>query len=559
MARPRRHWAGQIPFRHKSSSRSLARRGCGVGQDCPTYFLAGVVLIALAVPLAIGAGAIPHHEQVAPGVFAAGFDAAHGSANCGWVTLEHETLLVDLPRGVAIPEFLAMVEKTAGKPARTLVLTHSLKGDARLVQAILDRGVRRVIASPATRAQLRADDGTLDLPAIGRDGKDAPIGDAAVSVELLPFDGVAGEVGAAVYLPGRSVLFGGPLVVNGPRVPLPGSDTGKWVEALRRLEALRPSRVIPGNGSWAGPEIVARQRRFLAELRRQVGHEIAQGRPPAVAREQVRIPAGLLVWMPYDTPVAADIEHVYRELTVPVAPFGGQVPDATDRRPHALVLIGDGPHEPGHIEEGLRPVFEATGVVPHFAVDVRSLWAGNLAKVRLLVILRDGLLRPRLGADRRGDFTWMTLEQQRAVVDFVEQGGGLLNLHNSLGLYPPGGPYLDLVGGRYTTHGPLERFRVEVVDAGHPITRGVSAFVVADEQHLPAVDEGRIHLLLRSRSDSGQIAAAGWVREQGRGRVCHLAPGHTREALLHPTYQRLLRNAVRWCARIEDAAAPGGG
>jgi hypothetical protein len=32
------------------------------------------------------------------------------------------------------------------------------------------------------------------------------------------------------------------------------------------------------------------------------------------------------------------------------------------------VLIGDQPHEPGHIEEGLRPVFEATGLVPHFAV-----------------------------------------------------------------------------------------------------------------------------------------------------------------------------------------------
>ncbi len=529
-------------------------------------FAVGQALLTLAVPLALGAGwrdappaaGLPHHEPVAPDVYAAGFDAAHGSANCGWVVLERETLLVDLPRGVEVPEFLAIVEKAAGRPARTLVLTHAQKGDAQLVQTLLDRGIRRVVASPATRACLRADTGKLDLPAAGPDGKDAPIGDAAEAVEFLPFDGVAGEAGAALYLPGRSVLFGGPLVVNGPRVPLPGSDTGKWVETLRRLEALRPSRVIPGNGSWGGPDVVARHRRFLDEFRRQVAYEIAQGRPLAVAREEVRLSAGFFVWMPYDTPLAADIEHVYRELTVPVAPFGGQVPDAADRRPQALVLIGDQPHEPGHIEEGLRPIFAATGVVPHFAVDVRSLSAGNLAKVRLLVILRDGLQRPRPGADHRGDSTWMTPEQQRAVVAFVEQGGGLLNLHNALGLYPPGGPYLGLVGGRYTTHGPLERFRVEVVDADHPITRGVSAFVVADEQHLPAVDRVRVHLLLRSRSDGGRVAAAGWVREPGRGRVCHLAPGHTREALLHPTYQRLLRNAVRWCARMEDATAPGG-
>ena len=51
-------------------------------------------------------------------------------------------------------------------------------------------------------------------------------------------------------------------------------------------------------------------------------------------------------------------------------------------------------------------------------------------------------------------------------------------------------------------------------------------------------------------------AAAGWVREPGRGRLCHLANGHTLEALLHPMYQRLLGNAVQWCLRREAAAGP---
>ena len=372
-------------------------------------------------------------------------------------------------------------------------------------------------------------------------------------------DGVAGRAGAVVYLPGRSVLFGGPLVVHGPRAPLPGSDTERWVEALRRLEALAPSHVVPGSGSWGGPEVLVRHRRFLAELRRQVGYQIAQGRPRADLREQVKLPAEFFAWMPYDTPTAEDLDHVYRELTVPVAPFHGREPAAADPRPHALVLIGDQPHEPGHIEEGLRPVFEATGVVPHFTVDVKALSAENLAKVRLLVILRDGLQRP--GSDHRDDFVWMTPEQQHAVVAFVEGGGGFLNLHNSMGLYPPRGPYLDLVGGRYTGHGPLERFRVEVVDAGppdHPRRRRVLRRRTSSTR--PSTTRGRVHLLLRSRSDDGKtVAAAGWVREPGRGRLCHLAPGHTREALLHPMYQRFLRNAMRWCARMEDSGTATGG
>jgi type 1 glutamine amidotransferase len=142
-------------------------------------------------------------------------------------------------------------------------------------------------------------------------------------------------------------------------------------------------------------------------------------------------------------------------------------------------------------------------------------------------------------------------------VEFVEGGGGFLNLHNALALYPEGGPYLRLAAGRYTGHGPLERFRVEVADADHPVTRGVRAFSVADEQHAPECDRARVRRLLRARSDGGKETAAGWVREVGRGRFCHLAPGHTREALLHPEYQRLLVNAVRWCLK-RDGPAGGG-
>jgi type 1 glutamine amidotransferase len=308
--------------------------------------------------------------------------------------------------------------------------------------------------------------------------------------------------------------------------------------------------VVPGIGTWGGPELLSRQRRFLAELRRQVGYQIAQGRPQAGLADRICVPSDCLVWTPYGNPTAADIEHVYSELTVPSAPFCGHDPSLSDPRPHALVLIGDQPHEPGHLEEGLRPVFEATRVVPHFTVDVRALSAENLAKVGLLVILRDGLQRP--GADAASYFKWMTLEQERAVASFVEGGGGFLNLHNAMGLYPEHGPYLALLGGHYIGHGPLERFRVEVADPDHPVTRGVSPFFVADEQHTPPYDEGRVHLLLRNRSDQGKTAAAGWAREAGRGRLCHLANGHTLEALLHPMYQRLLANAVRWCLHRDE-------
>ncbi len=492
---------------------------------------------------------LPHRERLAPGVYAAGFSDRHRSANCGWVALGEETLLIDLPRGNLIAEFLALVAASTGKPARTLALTHVETGDVPIVKSLFREGIVRVLTSPGIRAQLLAAPGGLDPASLRALEDRAAIGTATCPVDFLSLDHVAGQAGAAVHLTDQDVLFAGPLVINGPHAPLSGSDTALWVSSLRRLEALAPARVVPGFGSWGGPELLVRQRRFLTELRRQVGYHVAQGRSLADIRDQVRLSTACLVWMPYDTPVAVDLDHIYRELTVPVAPFHGRAPTASDRRPHALVLIGDQPHEPGHIEEGLQPVFEATGVVPHFTVDVQSLSAENLAKVQLLVILRDGLQRPE--RDPRANFTWMTPEQQRAVVAFVARGGGFVNVHNSLALYPEDGPYLNLVGGRYMSHGPLERFRVEVVDPDHPVTRGVSGFFVADEQHTPTYDEQRVHLLLRSRSDDGKAAAAGWVREPGRGRLCYLANGHTREALLHPMYQKLMRNAIRWCLHEE--------
>jgi hypothetical protein len=500
---------------------------------------------------------LPHVAQVADGVFAAGFADRYGSANCGWVALSDSTLLIDVPRGLAVPEFLAEVARITGKPPRALALTHNRAGDEATIASLLDGGVSKIFTTAAIGARLSAAWKSARVLPVREFSQPSPIGDETVRVNILPADDVFQQGGAAVRVQGRSTVFAGPLVVNGPRAVLAGSNTELWAARLRSLGAEPAAHVIPGFGSWEGRQLLRRQRRFLEELRRQIGYLIAQGHSEAMLKEEIRLPADCLVWMPYDTPTLDDLEHVYRELTVPQAPFNGHAPDPNDPHPHALVLVGDQPHEPGHIIEGLRPLFEASGVVPHFTVDVRALSASNLAKVKLLVILRDGLQRPT--ADPATHFMWMTAEQQQAVKRFVNGGGGFLNLHNSMGLYPENGPYLKLVGGRYIGHGPLERFRVDVVDASHPITRGIEAFSVADEQHTPPYDAAKVHLLLRNRSDDGKTAAAaGWAYEPGRGRLCHLANGHTRESLDNPTYQKLLRNAIDWCLRHPPSVGQSG-
>jgi hypothetical protein len=469
-----------------------------------------IAAVFLAAGLAFAA--IPHKQQIAPGVWAAGFADKYGSANCGWVATPSGTLLIDLPKGMPAAEFLAEVNKLAGKPATRLMLTDPDSSDP-MIAELEKAGVKRVTEAAEAR--------------------------------FISYAAQVGRPGGAVFVTAQKVLFGGPALVNGPHISLAGADTAGWLDALARLEKIGAARVVPGFGSWGAPSMLARQHRFLLEVRRQVEHAISMGRSLEFIEKDVRLPAEYYVWMPYDDVQKQDIRHVYAELTAPHAPFNGHEPSASDPKPHALVLIADRYHEPGHIEPGLRPVFEATGVVPHFFVDTAALTAQNLAKVKLLVILRDGMLWPD-GVEKPYRI-WMTPEQEQAVVDFVQNGGGFLNLHNSMGLYPKDGPYLNLVGGRYIGHGPLERFRVEIVDPKHPVTRGVTPFFAADEQHTPPCDEKKVTVLLRNVNDDGKThAAAGWAYAPGKGRLVHLAPGHTREALAVPQFQLLMRNAVNW-------------
>ena len=108
-----------------------------------------------------------------------------------------------------------------------------------------------------------------------------------------------------------------------------------------------------------------------------------------------------------------------------------------------------------------------------FAFDASApLSSENLHQVQIFCILRDGVHWP--GGSEKND-VWMTPDQEKAVAGFVENGGALLGLHNCLGLYPAGGQYLDVLGGTYNGHGPLERFRVRVHDAGHPDRPGCGA------------------------------------------------------------------------------------
>ncbi|MBI1789315.1 MAG: ThuA domain-containing protein [Acidobacteria bacterium] len=220
---------------------------------------------------------------------------------------------------------------------------------------------------------------------------------------------------------------------------------------------------------------------------------------------------------------------------------------STARRPHALALIGDRYHSPVYIRDGLAPALARENIPVTFIEEVGELNAENLKNFQLLIILRDGMNWPN--GYNQPAVKWMTDAQQQAIWDFVHNGGGFLALHNSQGIYPPGGLYYKLFGGDYNGHPKPYVFTVRIEDKNHPVTAGVEDFEIFDEQHTVKYYLDREHLLLRSIARDNLASEAGWWRDMGKGRFAYLAPGHTPEALGHPMMQRLMRNALNWLLR----------
>ena len=257
-------------------------------------------LSLLLASLVSAASTLPHHEEIAPGIHVAGFASKHQSANCAWIELADSTLLVDLPRGVETGEYLAEVRRISGKAPDRLVLTRYQKGDEAIVESLLGAGITEAVVTRGIAEDLVMHSATLSPARLRIYSETTRIVDGSVPVDFVPLDHSAAEGAAAVHLPTRKVVYAGPVGVNGPRAELPGSDSAKWVEAIRKLEALQPNHVVPGFGSWGDAHVLARLRWYLVELRRQVAYGLALGWPPARIFPGVRMPAEYFVWIPYD-------------------------------------------------------------------------------------------------------------------------------------------------------------------------------------------------------------------------------------------------------------------
>jgi len=263
--------------------------------------------------------------------------------------------------------------------------------------------------------------------------------------------------------------------------------------------------------------------------------------------------------------------------------------------PRALALIGDRFHNSDYIRVGLDRIFEEVGIAIDYTIAYDKLSASQLQDYQLLLIMRDGQVFPKgyLGPDRWSDYSanleppkafaepkavmWMTEEQGLAIKNFVSAGNGLYAIHNASHISLSCQNYRDVMGGAFVQHPPLRPFQVRPTANRHPITDGISPFVVTDEQHYVVFDKDPRHIILESENldglelvcgapkvcessrikrdpdpaytegtNLGTKSVAGWAYDYGKGRMVFTAVGHDIHAMWSANHLEIQKRSVRW-------------
>jgi len=139
-------------------------------------------------------------------------------------------------------------------------------------------------------------------------------------------------------------------------------------------------------------------------------------------------------------------------------------------------------------------------------------------------------------------------EEENALVDYVENGKKLMGLHSATFVDEENQKYIEMIGGRFTHHGPYHEFTVKVSDPGHTIVKDLKDFTIADE----------LYVLDRTPSAASVLLTAFWddhaqpllyLRSHGQGKVLYNAMGHDMAAFENPNFRHIVVQGVKWLLR----------
>lgn len=154
-----------------------------------------------------------------------------------------------------------------------------------------------------------------------------------------------------------------------------------------------------------------------------------------------------------------------------------------------------------------------------------------------------------------------TPEQQKAFLELLHAGIGLVSLHHNLGAHQRWQEFPRIIGGIHIpkvftidgkSYGPSgadddQEIRVTVVDRQHPITAGIHDFTIHDETYHRYYTAPEVMVLLTTDHPKNEPPLA-WVKQYSKSRVFYFMLGHGPSAWQNPNYAKILGNGIHWAA-----------
>jgi uncharacterized protein len=127
---------------------------------------------------------------------------------------------------------------------------------------------------------------------------------------------------------------------------------------------------------------------------------------------------------------------------------------------------------------------------------------------------------------------------------YLAGGGGVLAIHSPTASYKDQPRFAEMLGGRFTGHGPVGAFTVTPVSPSSPVFGELPRFRVVDElYHHELQPDIQVHFTAQEQGENVPVV---WTREYGQGRVCYAVPGHRLGSLRLAVYQAVLRRGLEW-------------
>src|SRR5262249_27918350 len=142
----------------------------------------------------------------------------------------------------------------------------------------------------------------------------------------------------------------------------------------------------------------------------------------------------------------------------------------------------------------------------HRPAERYRLIAPVLARAGIEVVYTDRVaaldpkvLRPYDGLLIYANTTRIPPAQEKALLDFVQGGKGLIAVHCASYCFLNSPSYVALVGAQFRSHG-TGVFRTRVAEAHHPVTRGFRGFESWDETYVHTKHNDRARTVLEYRA-----------------------------------------------------------